>query len=80
MQEVYKRVIVTNDLSCTRGNEEVAVVHACKCHSSAIRVRSFILNFSFYQSGGYRIKEVSGYSKIHHLSVSRIVAASKETR
>ena len=41
MQEIYERVIVTNDLSCTRGNDEVAVVHACKspCHQGAVGYR-----------------------------------------
>lgn len=38
MQEIYERVIVTNNLSCTNGNENIAVVHACKspCHQSAV--------------------------------------------
>ncbi|MDI4653062.1 MULTISPECIES: hypothetical protein [Pseudoalteromonas] len=41
MQEIYERVIVTNDLSCTRGNDEVAVIHACKspCHQGAVGYR-----------------------------------------
>ncbi|WCN14930.1 hypothetical protein GV054_18905 [Marinomonas mediterranea] len=41
MQEIHERVIVTNDLSCTRGNSEVAVVHACKspCHQGAVGYR-----------------------------------------
>jgi len=30
-----------------------------------------------YQSGGYTMKEIGGYFKIHYSSVSRIVAASK---
>jgi DNA-binding MarR family transcriptional regulator len=32
----------------------------------------------FYQSGGYTMKEIGGYSKIHYSSVSRIVAACKK--
>jgi len=41
VQEIYERVIVTNDLSCTRGNDEVAVIHACKspCHQGAVGYR-----------------------------------------
>ena len=31
-----------------------------------------------YQSGGYTIKEIGGYFKIHYSSVSRVVAASKK--
>jgi len=31
-----------------------------------------------YQSGGYTMKEIGGYFKIHYSSVSRIVAASKK--
>jgi len=38
MKEVHERVFVANDLSCTKGNAELAVVHACKspCHQRAI--------------------------------------------
>lgn len=38
VQEVYERVIITNNLSCTYGNSELAVVHACKspCHQNAV--------------------------------------------
>lgn len=38
MQEVYERVFVTNELSCTHGDGELAVVHACKspCHQNAV--------------------------------------------
>ena len=41
MQEIHERVIVTNDLSCIRGSDEVAVVHACKspCHQVAVGYR-----------------------------------------
>jgi hypothetical protein len=31
-----------------------------------------------YQSGGYIMKEIDGYFKIHYSSVSRIVAPSKK--
>jgi len=31
-----------------------------------------------YQSGGYTMKDIGGYFKIHYSSVSRIVAASKK--
>ncbi len=36
--EVYNRVYVANESSCTTGNREVAVVHACKspCHQRAV--------------------------------------------
>lgn len=46
MQEIHERVIVTNDLSCTRGSEAVAVVHACKspCHQRAIGYRGKLPN------------------------------------
>lgn len=38
MQEIHERVFVTNDLSCTSGNDDLAVVHACKspCHQVAV--------------------------------------------
>jgi hypothetical protein len=38
MQEVYERVFVANDQSCRRGDDEWAVVHACKipCHQRAV--------------------------------------------
>jgi hypothetical protein len=41
VKEIHERVIVTNDLSCTRGNNEVAIVHACKspCHQGAVGYR-----------------------------------------
>ncbi|MBZ9612335.1 hypothetical protein [Rheinheimera maricola] len=41
MQQIHERVIVTNDLSCMRGNDTVAVVHACKspCHQGAVGYR-----------------------------------------
>ncbi len=41
MREVYERVIVTNELSCTNGNSDLAVVHACKspCHQNAVGYR-----------------------------------------
>ncbi|USD22149.1 hypothetical protein MJO52_03160 [Microbulbifer variabilis] len=41
MQEVYERVFVTNDMSCIRGNGDVAVVHACKspCHQGRVGYR-----------------------------------------
>lgn len=46
MQEVYERVIVTNDLSCTHGNSKLAVVHACKspCHQNAVGYRGSLSN------------------------------------
>lgn len=41
MQEVYERVFVASDSFCTRGNETLVVVHACKspCHQNAIGYR-----------------------------------------
>lgn len=38
MQEVYKRVFVTDATSCVPGSDDVAVVHACKspCHQRAV--------------------------------------------
>jgi len=38
MKEVHERVFVADDLSCTGGGIELAVVHACKnpCHQRAI--------------------------------------------
>jgi hypothetical protein len=38
MQEVYERVFVANELSCRRGDNGWAVVHACKspCHRRAV--------------------------------------------
>jgi hypothetical protein len=46
VQEIYERVIVTNDLSCTNGNENLAVVHACKspCHQDAVGSRRKLSN------------------------------------
>ena len=36
MQEVHERVFIANDTSCTKGSDELAVVHACKspCHGN----------------------------------------------
>jgi hypothetical protein len=41
VQEIHERVIVTNDMSCTNGSDELAVVHACKspCHQRAVGYR-----------------------------------------
>ena len=41
MQEVHERVIVTNELSCTNGTDELVVVHACKspCHQRIVGYR-----------------------------------------
>lgn len=38
MKEIHERVFVGNELSCTTGNFELAVVHACKspCHQRAV--------------------------------------------
>jgi hypothetical protein len=38
MREVYERLYVANESSCRQGNDEWAVVHACKspCHQRAI--------------------------------------------
>lgn len=38
MREIHERVYVANELSCTNGNSELAVVHACKspCHQTAV--------------------------------------------
>lgn len=46
MQEVYERVIVANEMSCTEGNRELAVVHACKspCHQNAVGYRGNLSN------------------------------------
>ena len=46
MQEVHERVMVTNDLSCTRGNENLAVVHACKspCHQREVGYKGKLAN------------------------------------
>jgi len=41
VQEIYERIFVSNELSCTNGNDKLAVVHACKspCHQSAVGYR-----------------------------------------
>jgi hypothetical protein len=46
MQEVYERVFVANELSCRRGDDEWAVVHACKspCHQNAVGYKKSLLN------------------------------------
>jgi len=46
VQEIHERVIVTNELSCTRGSEEIAVVHACKspCHQGAVGYQGSLPN------------------------------------
>lgn len=38
MKTVHERVLVANDVACRYGNDEVAVVHACKspCHQRAV--------------------------------------------
>lgn len=39
--QIYERVTVANDSSCTRGGDNLAVVHACKspCHQNAVGYR-----------------------------------------
>ncbi|WP_290653639.1 hypothetical protein [Idiomarina sp.] len=46
MLEIYERVIVANDQSCTSGNAKTAVVHACKspCHQGEIGYRGNLPN------------------------------------
>jgi hypothetical protein len=46
MQEIYERVFVANDQSCRQGNDEWAVVHACKspCHQRAVGYRGSLKN------------------------------------
>ncbi|EOW3713454.1 hypothetical protein ACOW3S_004096 [Vibrio fluvialis] len=46
MQEIHERVIVTNDQSCSTGNANLAVVHACKspCHQRAVGYRGKLDN------------------------------------
>jgi len=46
VQEIHERIIVANDLSCIKGNETVAVVHACKspCHQNAVGYRGNLAN------------------------------------
>jgi predicted protein tyrosine phosphatase len=45
MQEIHERVIIANDLSCTKGNVNLAIVHACKspCHQNAVGYRGKLL-------------------------------------
>ena len=46
MLEIHERLIVTNDQSCTNGNSNLAVVHACKspCHQHAVGYRGNLAN------------------------------------
>ena len=46
MQEVYERVFVANDQSCRRGDDEWAIVHACKspCHQRAVGYQGKLQN------------------------------------
>lgn len=41
MDTVHERVVVANETACREGDDEVAVVHACKspCHQSAVGYR-----------------------------------------
>lgn len=46
MKEIYERIIVANDQSCTKGNANLAVVHACKipCHQNEVGYRGNLIN------------------------------------
>ena len=46
MQEVFERLLVSNDLSCRNGNEKLVVVHACKspCHQREVGYRGSLPN------------------------------------
>lgn len=46
MQEVHDRLIVANEISCTKGSNECAIVHACKspCHQRAVGYRGNLQN------------------------------------
>ena len=46
MLEIHERVIGTNDQSCTNGNSNLAVVHACKspCHQHSVGYRGKLAN------------------------------------
>lgn len=46
VQEVHERVFVANEMSCTSGSEDLAVVHACKspCHKRAVGYKGKLSN------------------------------------
>jgi len=46
MKEIYERIYIANDFHCMEGNDEWAVVHACKspCHQAAVGYRGNLQN------------------------------------